>query len=123
MRRKPIQAERLEQETLISWFKLVYPAELLVAIPNGLARRNNAAMSVKGGLMPGMPDLMLCAKRKGYGGMFIELKRPSVFGCKAGVASVSQIDVLKKLNDLGYYAVLAYGWVEASKMIGEYLNE
>lgn len=115
--------EKTEQEALVKWFKLTYPEELIMAIPNGLARAGSASQSVKGGLLPGAPDLFIAAGRKHYYGLFIELKRPSIFGSPAGKPSTNQIDVLARLNRLGYLAVLSYGWVEAAKTIEEYLND
>lgn len=122
-RKQPQLLEKAEQENLVQWFRLKFPDEMLMAIPNGLARPHSAAQSVKGGLLKGAPDLFIAAARKGHYGFFLELKRPSVFGSKPGIASMEQKDVLMKLNRAGYLALLAYGWVEASKMIEEYLND
>lgn len=122
-RRKPQLVEKAEQEALVAWFKLRYPGELLAAIPNGLARPGTAAVSVKGGLIAGMPDLMLCKPMKGYSALFIEMKRPSVFGSKPGIVSVEQQNIIRHLNAVGYLAVVCYGWADAAKIIGDYLNE
>lgn len=122
MRRAPIQAERLEQEALVQWFALKYPGLILFAIPNGLARSSSAACSVRGGLVAGMPDLMLCVANKEHHGLFIELKRPKSFDRPAGKANTKQLDMILRLNQAGYMAVIAWGWMEASNIIDQYLS-
>ncbi len=121
-RRQSITSERADQEALVEWFKMRYPELILAAIPNGLARPNSAAQGIKGGLKPGMPDLMLCHPSHGYAALFIELKRRAVFDIKQGVLSREQEDVLRYLNDHGYLAIVCYGWSEAAEAIERYLN-
>ena len=74
MARKFQLLEKIEQEALVQWFRLTYRDELIMAIPNGLARPNSASQSVKGGLLEGAPDLFIAAARKQHHGLFIELK-------------------------------------------------
>lgn len=122
-RRTPRHIEDSEQEALVDWFKVAYPAELLFAIPNQLVRSpyQGAAM-YRRGLVPGMPDLMLAAVRKPYGGLFIELKRPKGWDYAAGEATVAQKDCLYRLNRLGYLAVICYGWDDARRAIVSYME-
>lgn len=123
MRKPQSRIEAQEQEALVEWFKLAYPNDILFAIPNGLVRNGyQAASNVRGGLVPGMPDLMLAVPRKPYGGLFIELKRPSYWGVTPGILSTVQKDIIKQLNDAGYLAIACWGWIEAQKAIEEYLS-
>ena len=122
-RKAPRQIERAEQEALVEWFKLAHPEHILFAIPNGLVRNvSQAASSVRGGLVKGMPDLMLAVGNKTYHGLFIELKRPSYWGVTAGTLSIEQKDMIKRLNDAGYLAIACWGWIEAQKAIIDYMG-
>lgn len=122
MRKPQSRIEAQEQEALVEWFKLAHPEHILFAIPNGLVRNvYQAASNVRGGLVKGMPDLMLAVPRKPYGGLFIELKRPSYWGVTAGVLSIEQKDMINRLNNAGYLAMACWGWIEAQRAIEEYL--
>jgi hypothetical protein len=45
---------------------------------------------------PGIPDLMLAVKRRDYGGLYIEMKKPG------NNPNPTQKEVLRYLNDAGY---------------------
>lgn len=123
MRAKPRRIEAQEQEALVEWFRLQYPDDILFAIPNGLIRNAiQGALNLRQGLVKGMPDLMLAKPVKPYGGLFIELKRPSYWMVTKGKASIEQLDMVKRLNDAGYLAVICYGWIDAQKVILDYLG-
>jgi len=75
------------------------------------------------------PDLLIFEPRKGYCGLFIELKIESPFK-KDGTIKASQKDhlllqqeCLKKLSAKGYNAVFSWGFDMTKKIIDEYLNE
>lgn len=124
MPRKPqSRIEAQEQEALVEWFKLAHPEHILFAIPNGLVRNvYQAASNVRGGLVKGMPDLMLAVGNKTYHGLFVEMKRPAYWGITAGKPSIEQLDIIRRLNSCGYSAIMAYGWIDAKNQIEAYLE-
>jgi len=83
-----------------------------VRLPIGLAVK-----TVRLGLRKGYPDIFLPVARKGYHGLYIELKR-----VKGGKVSPEQEWWLEKLTEQGYYAVVCKGADEAIKTIIDYLE-
>ena len=75
------------------------------------------------GVRPGFPDIFLSVIRKGYGGLFIELKdKGAAKGRKKGVVSDVQEEWLKQLNEQGYLAVACWGYDEALDAIKDYMG-
>jgi hypothetical protein len=113
-------SEHSEQAALMQWAAFSearYPElRLLFAIPNGAARdKITGAMLKREGVRAGVPDLCLPCARRGYHGLFIELKvgrnRPAE----------KQAAWLDALTQAGYLAVACWGWCEAREVIEEYL--
>jgi len=97
--------------------------EYLIAIPNGGTRNKREAGRLKKlGVRPGVPDMLLHVPLNGYGGLWLELKRPASVGFKAGKLSNNQKKKIKQLNNIGYKAVCVYGFDEATAHIRDYLN-
>jgi hypothetical protein len=120
--RKKNQYEAKEQKNLFDWCKLqekVYPdLQLLLAIPNGGSRNLIEASNLKKqGVKAGVPDMLLPVPRRGYNGLFIELKADK------GKLSENQKWWLEKLNERGYKAIVCYGFENARQTILEYLKE
>jgi hypothetical protein len=74
------------------------------------------------------PDMLIFEPRKGYFGLFIELKNQSPFK-KDGSIKASQKDHLKlqkecleKLSSKGYYAVFSWSLDMTKKIIDDYLK-
>jgi hypothetical protein len=128
-------AEHDEQAAVINWAQFLtgqYPElGLLFAIPNGAKLPYFEARSRSGkkyrwspeaeklkaeGLKPGVPDLFLPVARKGYNGLFIELK----YG--RNKPSEQQVAYLDALSAQGYLAVVCWGAEEAIETITEYLG-
>ena len=112
--------EHEEQANVVQWFDLQYPqlSRLLFAIPNGANKSIATAMKFKReGLRPNFPDLGLAVARRGYNGMFIEMKR-----VKGGVLSEGQKQYADDLNAAGFYACVAYGFDQARQYIDRYLS-
>ncbi len=107
--------EHQEQVALCKWAQAKRLP--LVAVPNA-GRRTvwEGARQKAAGLSPGFPDAMLLLPRKGFGGMFVELKR-----VKGGVVSAEQTKWLNWLNHNGYHAVVAYGCEDAIRQLQIYL--
>lgn len=119
--KKKVQHEAKEQELLFRWAELQkckYPElRLLFAIPNGGSRHKIEAFNLKKqGVKSGIPDLMFPVSRKGYNGLFIEMKAGK------GKTSENQEEWLRDLGEQGYKAKVCYGWEDAKNTILEYLE-
>lgn len=115
-------SEHAEQVAIFEWANLnmaKYPQlENLFAIPNGGQRsRVTGAMLKAEGVKSGVPDLCLPAPSGNYHGLFMELKRRD-----GGKVSPAQADWIKRLNQAGYLAIVAFGAKEAIQIIKDYLD-
>ena len=111
-----------EQRALIEWAALMekrYPAlRWLFHIPNGEKRDRITAAKLKAmGVRAGVPDLCLPVPRKGYHGLYIELK--------AGTSrpSKTQQGWIAFLAGEGYLVKICYGFQEAASALLDYLRE
>lgn len=127
-----VRSSEHEQQTLvIDWAEInsiAHPElRLLHAIPNGAKlpwmrdkrgqRFSPQALKLKAeGLRSGVPDLCLPVPRKGYHGLYIELKHGD------NKPSEDQVWWLDRLNELGYQALVCWEADEAIEAIGEYLS-
>lgn len=120
-------SEHAEQVALFAWAALATKQRpelaMLVAIPNGGSRGDNAkSRAIRGnalkaeGVKKGYPDLALNVPRGGYGALFIELKT------QTGRASPEQKDWLERLNACGNYATVCKGWLAAKQTIENFLD-
>lgn len=114
--------EAQEQTALFEWARLMegrYPElALLHAIPNGGSRHPVEAMHLKAqGVKAGIPDIFLPVARRGFHGLYIEMKRR-----KGGRVSVEQKRMILALNEQGYKAVVCAGWEQAKAHIEWYLR-
>lgn len=112
----PTEAE--EQEELCAWCDA--KGIKIVHIPN--ERKCSAAMAAslaRQGMRKGFPDNFIVGGRKGFCGLFIELKR-----AKKSLSRVSpeQREWIRQLNEAGYKAVICYGAEEAKRVISEYFR-
>jgi VRR-NUC domain. len=113
--------EAQEQETLFRWTEFYAQQqpdiELLLHIPNGGSRHPAEAANLKRqGVKAGVPDLLLPVARKGYHGLWIEMKRIG------GRISPNQQYWLRNLGEQGYKCEVCYGYDEAVKVIKEYME-
>jgi hypothetical protein len=87
MGRRPQRSEHAEQSAVITWARMSagrWPClAWLHAIPNGGARADNPRLAaIRGaqlkaeGVTRGISDLFLPAGRRGFHGLYIEMKRP-----------------------------------------------
>jgi VRR-NUC domain-containing protein len=122
---KKIATEAQEQMALIQWAH-THPIcrDYLIAIPNGGSRHPREAANLKRqGVRAGVSDLFLAYPVIGpwpqiNAGLWIELKRRS----KARVTD-EQVTWIDRMNAIGYFAIVAFGWEEAKRMILSYLGE
>jgi hypothetical protein len=117
-------SESTEQQAVVQWFNIKYPKYRLISVPNGqmIGGRNKFALIKKykaEGMTSGVSDLLLCVARKGYHGLWIEMKDK---GKKASSLSPDQIYWQSEMRDAGYKAEWAAGFDEAKKIIEEYLS-
>lgn len=114
----PLETE--EQQNLFKWAESsgIPELEFLFAIPNGGFRNKATAGRLKAeGVKPGVPDICLPIARGRYCSLYIEMKRIS-----GGAVSLEQKAWINRLNDLGHYAVVAKGWIQAKGTIDKYLK-
>jgi len=120
-------SEHHEQVALFSWAEYnfnKYPElRKMFAIPNGGKRHKKTAADLKKeGVKAGVPDIFLPVARKGFHGLFIEMKKPKDHRSAAGRATKEQITVMAGLDDEGYMTVLCVGFEAAKKTIEAYLS-
>ena len=69
------QTEHEIQVACVNYFRLRYPKGLIYAIPNGGQRNVIVASKLKAeGVLSGVPDLHIPIAKKGFHGLYIELK-------------------------------------------------
>lgn len=112
-----IPKEDYEQICLATW--LDRKGILYTASANGGSRYMAEAVKLKRmGVKKGYPDITIPIARKGYHGLYIELKRVS-----GGILSPEQKMWLAKLNAEGNLALRANGFQEAANIIEDYLGD
>lgn len=110
-----------EQLALFCWCAQSNIPELrwMFHIPNGGSRHIAEAAKLKAmGVKPGVPDLFLPIPKRGYKGLFIELKK-----VKGGIVTDEQHEWFIFLPSQGYYSVIARGWLNAREKILWYLKQ
>jgi len=117
-----LPTEQEEQIALFRWaqaYSMIEPAlELLHHIPNGGSRNKLEAANLKReGVKAGVPDICLPVARRGYHGLYIELKRTA-----GSRVQDTQKQWLHALNDQEYFAALCRGHDEAISLIVWYLG-
>ena len=120
-RAKPRELERPHQVALIKWVRALqdtYPVlKLLYAVPNGGDRNLRVAKKLKAeGVLAGVADLCLPTARRGYHGLYIEMKS------EEGLATEEQKEFLRGVSGEGYCAVIAQGVDEAKATLEWYLG-
>ena len=119
MANERIQREAADQEALFAWAELMrgrLPGiELMHHIPNGGSRNPVEAARLKAqGVKPGVPDICLPVARRGYHGLYIEMK------ADGGRLSKDQKERLSALREQGYAAYVCRGWESARRLIMKY---
>jgi len=107
------------QVSLMRWFALQFPVQYAVsyATPNAGKRtpRQGAYMKAEG-LKPGVPDICIPVARKGFHGLYIELKT------EKGKLSKHQAEFIDRLTEQNYMAVVCVGFDAARETIKNYLS-
>jgi hypothetical protein len=123
--------EHAEQVAVFQWASMsknIYPElVLLFSVPNGAKlpytkndqgkRFSRQAQVLKAeGMRPGVPDMVLPVARRGYHGLFIELKHGK------NKPSDEQVAWICELRAQGYYAVVCYEAEAAIQTLRDYLD-
>lgn len=115
--------ESQHQRAVITWARLMQGTmpelKYLYAIPNGgyQATARSVARLKAEGLKPGVSDLHLPVPRKGYHGLWIEMK------AEKGKLSDEQKHWLDSMVFLGHAAYVCRSWAEARDLITLYLKK
>ena len=115
--KQPTELTEHHHQLLVMSFASKHPiiGDNIYAIPNGGARNAVVAMKMKNeGQRKGMPDLCLPVAKKGYHGLYIELKK------KGGRVSPEQREVIARLNANGYLAEVCFGAEAAIELLKDY---
>lgn len=116
-------SEAHEQMAIVQWADSMSRSTYsdlgaLYAIPNGGSRHPVEAKNMKlAGVKSGVPDMFLPVARRGYHGLYIELKRRDV-----NVVSANQYEWLCKLHMRDYLVEVCRGYDEATKVLTWYLS-
>lgn len=110
-----MQYESIEQEAVVKFCE--YRRIPIYAIPNdGKRTAKEAYFAKKRGLKKGVPDLCVPVARKGYHGLYIEMKHGK------NKPTQAQEEWIQLLNNNGYYARVCVGAKEAMKLLNWYFE-
>ena len=106
------------QVACVNYFRLRYPKGLIYAIPNGGQRNVIVAAKLKSeGVLSGVPDLHIPIAKKGFHGLYIELKNG-----KSGKVSDNQKTIMEKLQNEGYQCEVCRSFDEFRTIIDNYMQ-
>lgn len=106
------------QARVVQFVRTFYPEVLMFSVPNGAdVSANNRIRLSKEGLLPGIPDLWILEKKKGFSGLLIEFKT------ETGRLSKEQDNIIKQLTDRNYLVYVCRNHLTAIKIIEDYINE
>ena len=109
-----IPTEHEEQRELVRWFRQTWPGVRIFAVPNGGVRSKATAGRLKAeGVASGVPDLFVPAWR-----LWVEMKRT-----KGGSLSAEQKDVIKQLENVGYWVIVGKGADDAKRQISAFFDQ
>lgn len=110
-------SEDAHQKALFAWASTYPELKWMHSIPNGGARdKVTAALMKATGVKRGVHDIFVPLTRRGYAGLYIELKKE--FG---GEPSTEQIEFEAHAKAQGYAAFICHGWIEARNCVSWYV--
>ena len=108
--------DRLQIE-VIRYIQLKYPKVRYCASLGGIyTRPTQSSKAKRNGYVRGMPDLQIMEARKGFHGLFIEIKTHK------GTATQAQKEWIKDLQDRGYKAEICKGLPSILDLLDNYLQ-
>ena len=109
--------EHQTQCACVQWFRLAYPKFLIYSIPNARkVSKVQGARLVSEGVVSGLPDLHIPIAKKGFHGLYIEMKAGK------NKPSPNQITIMDKLRNEGYKCVVCWNLDEFMKEVKDYLD-
>lgn len=110
------ESEASEQIAVVDYCELVKHVPVF-HIPNGGSRNKREAKNLKRqGMRAGVPDLCIPVAKRGFHGLYIEMK----YG--RNKPTDKQLEWISLLNDNGYMAVVCVGYGQAKETIDWYLD-
>ncbi len=116
--------EEEDGKALVTWMDALVlgnglrPGLFFFHVPNGMARTATMGGIFKAqGLRKGWPDYGLMLPLGGYHGFWLEIK--SEFGAKP---SKEQLDILARLESVGYKCGVSWGFDDSQKQLQQYLD-
>lgn len=110
------------QSSFVYWFRLAYPNDTLLSIPNGAKLSGNSLQRAKAwkrlekeGALSGAADLFLAVKTNKYGGLWIETKTVK------GTQSAKQKDFQKRIEKAGYAYIICRSLDTFQQVIREWM--
>lgn len=120
-RQQEIKATGSEHDEQVKLFRLanLYPElKYMFAIPNGGLRSKATAGKLKAeGVKSGVPDIFLPLAKRGYNGMFIEMK------VNRNKPTENQNDWIEALAKAGYFCVVCWSADEAIENLLWYVEK
>lgn len=111
------QSEHDIQSACVNWFRYQYPKYLIYAIPNGGERNAIVAAKLKKeGVLAGVPDLHIPIARKGFHGLYIEMKAGK------NKPTDNQQTIMDKLRNEGYKCEVCWNLGDFMKTVTSYFN-
>ena len=118
--------EYMHQVKVANYIDSTYPQALWTASSSGMRTNviTGKRMKMAGGKR-GVPDILFFEPKGRLHGLFIELKIPENKNLRQrkGIVSAEQKEFLRKADERGYCAFVAYGADEACKIIDDYVAE
>lgn len=110
--------EHSMQVKVVQYVRTFFPEVLILAIPNGAGTTaRNRLMLYAEGLLAGVPDLFIPEARKGFHGLWIEMKTDD------GLESAAQKKIRLNLQNNGYLCYVARSEQTAINIIEAYLEQ
>jgi len=118
VRKPPTQREHNLQTACVQWARLQFPKLTIFAIPNGAwCGYKQGRKLVAEGMLKGVPDIFVALARKGYHGLFIEMKAG-----KKGVVREEQSEMLIKLQSEGYQCAVCRSFEQFQTILINYIS-
>ena len=116
---------------ICNYISCYYPDVIFTSDLSGIKMSIGQALKIKNlKSSKGIPDLLILEPRKGYSGLFIELKlnRSKVYKKNGEIKAdksghlENQLEILNRLKEKGYYTCFGLGYSSTLDIIRDYLT-